>query len=298
MIPGSEALASQLGGRKTGNGSFLADCPSCGYKRALTIREGERGALFYCHAGCDQTELLQAVRELQGANWQTFPPRARTRAPKRDAAAEAARTKAAAELWARTIQASGTVVERYLRARGFTGPIPGVLRLLQDAAHHESGQRLSAMVARVDAGFPRRGVAVHRTFLTDTGEKAQVLPAKKTLGPLRDGATVRLAPAAEEMAIGEGIETCLAVLGVTGTPTWCALSAGGLERAEPPPLPMASSVIVCVDHDTRGIEAGNRAAERWTSEGRTVRIAIPEEQGDDFNDVLLGRASRIEEGAA
>ena len=43
-------------------------------------------------------------------------------------------------------------------------------------------------------------------------------------------------------------------------------------------------VIVCADHDARGVQAAHVAAERWTAEGRTVRLAVPPE-GCDFNDL-------------
>lgn len=46
--------------------------------------------------------------------------------------------------------------------------------------------------------------------------------------------------------------------------------------------------VIAADGDPPGIEAAEAAAERWTAEGRTVRIARPPD-GHDFADVLAGK---------
>ena len=47
------------------------------------------------------------------------------------------------------------------------------------------------------------------------------------------GGAVRLAPAAEKLMVGEGIETVLAAMQATGMPGWAALSTSGLVGADP-----------------------------------------------------------------
>jgi len=54
-------------------------------------------------------------------------------------------------------------------------------------------------------------------------------------------------------------------------------------------------VIVLADGDDPGKAAARDCAWRWKREGRRVRIARPQ-QGMDFNDMLLGRVPRVEEG--
>ena len=140
------------------------------------------------------------------------------------------------------------------------------------------------MIAAVAVVPSRKVFAVHRTFLVPDGlGKAPVTPSKAALGPIGGGA-VRLAPAGEHLAVGEGLETSLAVLEATGIPTWAAISAGGIKALILPPLPMASEVVICADNDPPGISAANEAAERWITEGRRVRIALPP-VGTDFNDL-------------
>jgi DNA primase len=95
--------------------------------------------------------------------------------------------------------------------------------------------------------------------------------------------------------IGEGIETCLAVMQATGNLAWAALSTSGLRTLD---LPDAiSDVIVLADGDDPGEAAAREAALRWKRKGRSVRIARPP-RGLDFNDLLLGRVPCFEEGAA
>ncbi len=53
-------------------------------------------------------------------------------------------------------------------------------------------------------------------------------------------------------------------------------------------------MIVLADGDDPGEAAAREAALRWKRKGRSVRIARPP-KGADFNDLLLGRTSRIEE---
>ncbi len=55
-------------------------------------------------------------------------------------------------------------------------------------------------------------------------------------------------------------------------------------------------VIVLADGEEAGEAAAQDGALRWKHQGRRVRIARPP-QGMDFNDMLSGRARRIEEGA-
>jgi putative DNA primase/helicase len=135
-----------------------------------------------------------------------------------------------------------------------------------------------------------RPVAVHRTFLhvgRDAVTKAKVDPVRMTLGSVR-GAAVRLWPAAPRLVVGEGIETTIAAAMLLGLPGWAAVSAGNLGEAMALP-PVAREVVLAADNDPVGQREAERAAQRWAAEGRTVRIAVPDAPGTDFNDVLMQR---------
>ena len=62
----AEQLASKLkGSRRSGDG-FIACCPAHDDKNpSLSISEDENGKiLVYCHAGCEQDEVIEALSEL------------------------------------------------------------------------------------------------------------------------------------------------------------------------------------------------------------------------------------------
>jgi hypothetical protein len=54
---------------------------------------------------------------------------------------------------------------------------------------------------------------------------------------------------------------------------------------ELPPLPLAETVYLLVDMDEAGVHATRIAADRFSREGRTVKLAWPV-HGNDFNDAL------------
>ena len=69
-MPDTETIAKALGNAKQVNGQWLASCPVPGHgsgngdkNPSLSITESEGKTLFHCHAGCDQREVFDAVRE-------------------------------------------------------------------------------------------------------------------------------------------------------------------------------------------------------------------------------------------
>ena len=204
------------------------------------------------------------------------------------------RSAAALAIWQASRPAEGTPVAAYLNSRGLTLRASSDLRF-HPGLKHPSGAIWPAMVALVTHGESGVAIAIHRTYLARDGAgKAPVNPAKMMLGPCRGGA-VRLAVPGDVLMIGEGIETCLSAMQATGHPAWAALSTSGLRSLD---LPRdVRDVIVLADGDEPGEAAAQDCALRWKREGRRVRIARPP-IGMDFNDLLVDRAPRIEEGVA
>jgi Toprim domain len=70
-------------------------------------------------------------------------------------------------------------------------------------------------------------------------------------------------------------------------PAWALVSSGKL--ATLPVLPDVQRITVLVDHDLNG--EGQVAAERleraWRAANRTVLQLLPDNPGDDFNDIVL-----------
>ena len=295
----ADVIAHALGGRKMG-GRWMARCPAHDDRTpSLSIREAADGkVLVRCHAGCEQEHVIEALRS-RGL-WTDRRPRLlgrRAAAPKVERQPDqdgARRSREALTIWRSTMLASGTAVEAYLGSRGLHLPKPSPMLRFHGGLKHPSGGRWPAMVALVTRGPDGTPLAIHRTFLAADGAgKAPVDPAKMMLGPCRGGA-VRLADPTDVLMVGEGIETCLAAMQATGLPAWAALSTSGLRSLDLPTE--VRNVIVLADGDPAGEAAARDCAWRWKREGRHVRIARPP-QGMDFNDILMGRASHVEEAA-
>jgi len=186
--------------------------------------------------------------------------------------------------------------------------------------------RYPAMLAAIQ-GPDGRFIGLHRTYLSlENGGKAKIpdpdnlgefLKPKKMKGNVMGGA-IRLTAPAPFMAIAEGIENALTALKAKpDLSVWVAGSLGnicgrGEGKGDPHPvhegknlpsevpdmrskaivLPdMVRDVLILADNDGKDPDEVKakikRACNRFTKEGRRVRVAWPE-TGKDFNDMLMG----------
>src|SRR3954451_12686728 len=199
-------------------------------------------------------------------------------------AAETAETRARIRgFWHRSDDARGSPAARYLASRGlpWLAGNPSI-RYRPDCAH-PSGVRCGAMIALI-WGADGDIAAVHRTFLSPDGTKANVNPTKASWGSFAGGA-IRLDPAGPELAVGEGLESSAAAGHLLELPAWSAIACGNLGWSLVLP-PVVRSVVIAVDADDAGRKAARAAARRWRAEGREVRFAVPSRPGADFADLL------------
>jgi putative DNA primase/helicase len=278
------AIARALGGVVVGR-QVLAPGPGHSPKdRSLSITlsvGAPDGFLAFSHAGDDFAacrDFVKAKLGVDGDRWREDRGGCR-KAALLPSCAESDRAVAALRIWADTHELRGSVAEAYLASRGIIASSSTALRF-HPSLKHPCGSRWPALVALITRGVDGESIAIHRTFVTCHG-KAPVDPAKMMLGPTRGGA-VRLAEASDKLMIGEGIESCLSVMQVTGIPTWAALSTSGLKTLALPEG--VRDVVILADGDDAGERAAMQAARRWKGEGRRVRIARPP-RGEDFNDV-------------
>jgi len=297
-MSGAREIAAALGhGHRVGH-DFRCDCPvHSGH--SLTIADGRDGKLLVkCFGGCDWRDIFNEFRALgliSGRPVDVDPEREDELRREREAAERAEierlrrRIAAARDLYRHSKDAAGTPVEVWLRTRGIAGPISPALRFLPHCPHR-NGQYLPAMVAPITnvAGQP---IAVHKTFLSlDGSGKADLSKPeqRETCGPFKGGA-IRLARhrADLELIVAEGIESTLSAMQLFGLPGWAAICAPGIEALELPSE--IRSVVIAADNDENGI--GQRAAlsarERWTAQEISVRILLPPNPGEDFNDLIL-----------
>jgi len=248
---------------------------------SLSISDGQDGKLLvHCFAGCDPLEILRALngRGLSEPPGESPAPRLHRRDNGR----------AALEIWRESRPAAGTLVERYLRRRGITLPVPPSIRYHPGLRHKATGLVLPAMVAAVQAP-DRRVTAIHRTFLNEFGGKAALSASKMALGPLGAGA-VRLAKAGPLLGLAEGIEDALAAMQLCNLPCWASLGGARLARIDLPGE--VREVRIFADGDDAGREAAEKAVRRFRREGLEARAFLPPDGAKDMNEALMaeGRA--------
>lgn len=287
-----ESIAKALCGVRNCDG-WLVRCPVPTHGRgrgdanpSLSIGMGRSGKLLVrCFAGCDSIAVLREL-ELRGI---CGLPVENPRRPSPEPPTRQRKIQGARALWRACRSSDGSLVETYLRSRGITIQLPRSIQFAPSIRHTESGRMLPCMVAAVqDVGGAI--VAVHRTYLRQDGSgKADVTNSKKMLGPCAGGA-VRLSTAGAVLAVGEGIETCLAVRQAQPTlAVWAALSATGLERIAIPDH--VRELVILADRDARGEQAVDALKRRPDLTRLDVRVARPPMGVKDFNDLLNAPSS-------
>lgn len=181
----------------------------------------------------------------------------------------------------------GTLAETYLRARGITylDDLPA-LRFhprcyyrADETAPVETWPALLAAVTDLDGTI----TGVHRTWLArDGSSKAPIATPRRAMGLLL-GYGVRFGVAEDIVAVGEGIETMLALRCALPTlSTIAALSANHLAALVLPPG--LRRLYVARDNDEAGLRAAATLSKRTERQGIEAIVLYP--HTSDFNDDL------------
>jgi len=184
----------------------------------------------------------------------------------------------------------------YLEQRGLGGvwPLPAALRLHHALPYWDGGKKLGmfpVMLAPVVA-HDGRMVALHRTYLTRDGRKAEVPEVKKltgAAGPLSGTCIALHKPVRGCIAVAEGIETALAGWRASGLPTVAAYCAGNLATYVWPPG--INRLVVFADADPAGYAAAESLKVRALRAGLSVAVMTPSTPGADWCDVWAQRAA-------
>ncbi len=290
---GARAICTALRGHWYGRYG-LAFCPAHQNTRtpALSLTDGTDGKLLvHCHAGCSGTDVLMALRArglLAGhSDWRHDPREIERRKVEKEAKCRR-RVELARRCWADAGPISGTLAERYLRARGITCQLPSTLRFHPACWHGPTATKVPAMLAAVVIG--RELVGVSRTFVTEPGVKAFADNTRMMLGRCA-GAAARLSGGSGPLVVAEGIETALSLLSALqdiDPRVWAALSTSGVAGLVLPTPP--GELVIAPDGDAPGKKAATQLADRATSAGWRVRV-MQCQTGFDWNDLERGVAA-------
>jgi hypothetical protein len=289
-----------LGGRWVRSGGTVR-CPAHEDRSpSLSVSQTRDGRpLVFCHAGCSQRDVIDALR---ARNLWTGEARPDPSYPGRvtlphDGIVQSddrERMDKARSIWDAAHPIGGTLGEAYLLSRAIKRPIigwPDALRFASAILHAPSKSVLPAMIAAVTDGAGTV-TAIQRTYLDHGGEKkADVKPAKMTIGPMGNGA-VRLGRQPRSMmGIAEGVETALSASQLYHIPVWATLAANRLGKLHIPKS--VESLIIFADAGEVGMEAAFDAADTYERPGLRVDVMPPsvhhKGQYSDFNDVIQER---------
>ena len=191
----------------------------------------------------------------------------------------------AVEIWSEAKDPRGTSVERYLAGRGLNLPDSSDALRFHPRCPWQGPDgkliRVPAMVAAMRSVAGDSITGIHRTRLTETGEKVD----RRMLG-IAAAAAVKLDAddtVTHGLAIGEGVESCLAARQLGFRPVWALASAGGI--AGFPVLNGVEALTLLGENDPTSDRAITQCAERWHAAKREVTVVTPN-FGSDLNDVV------------
>lgn len=269
-----------------------APCPACGGRDRFRFDDQDGRGTFFCSkcGSGDGFALLGLVKgwsfknsaaEVERIAGMIKPGTTKNRLGNTDKLAVCKR------IWSESVPvADGDPVHSYLVRRISIKNVPACIHFHPDLPYrHDDGTttRHPAMLAKVQDAIGN-GVAIHRTYLTTDGSKANVPTVKKVVGSLPPGAAVRLMTTHGCMGIAEGIETALAASMLFSLPVWAAVSATGLERWTPPTGTKHLTIFGDNDTSHTGQASAFLLAKRMHSVGITADVRIPTRPGSDWAD--------------
>ena len=200
-----------------------------------------------------------------------------------------------AQVWGQCVPVvPGDPVTLYLKRRGMGGvwPLPDALRLHRGLSYWHGAEKLGVfpvLVAPIVASDGRT-VALHRTYLTTDGRKADVPSPKKLTGAagLLGGACIPLhKPARGCIGVAEGIETALAAWCASSVPTVATYCAGNLASYRWPAG--VQRIAIFADADKAGREAADALRARAVAANLRCDVMTPTTEGADWCDVWAQR---------
>jgi putative DNA primase/helicase len=293
--PDAEEIIKALGGDPA-NG--MCRCPAHDDKKAsLHISEKNGKVLWKCHAGCSQEQVRQAL--IARGIWSTklkSDTTVKNERPALDTLDDNARLRRASTLLRAAYENDPAVLSRYFTGRGIDNiPISAMALTAKDCRHFEH-LGLSAYPAMVCTVIREdKLVGAHVTMLSKDGSsKLSGEKSKLMFGPVKGG----YIPISEldpdrPLIIAEGIETALSAAQIASG--WPVIATGSAPNMKSLIVPKASEYIICADNDKNktGQNAATFLARQLANAGQSVRVAVPEYEGEDWNDVLLNERGKL-----
>lgn len=259
LRPTQEAVDIVASLRGNWHGSYaLCRCPAHSDNTpSLSIRQGNKGILVHCFAGCDPENILRAIGRLS-------PPRG---APIPDFAPSHGSANAR-RIWDDAREISGTLAELYLRRRNLPVDLPDIRFHPRCPFRPKPHTRfLPALIVAVRQG--QQITAIQRIFLNPETHwhTGKYMLGRPGMGAWRQKLT------GTTLAIAEGFEDAAAFTKQQKTPCWASL---GAERLPLLALPdFIETLVIAEDDNSSGRAGALRALHAYRRPGLTILRRSP-----------------------
>lgn len=270
-------IVGALGGTWSGYVA-MCRCPAhSDVDPSLSVRQGDRGILVTCFAGCAREDVLRELSRVR--------PDDQYQGPQHGAARWSANVE---RLWDHAIDVRGTLAERYLAGRHLLPPPPDV-RFHPRCPYLPKPKTVFEPALLVAVRELRKLVAIQRIFLDPvTADYVR----KVMLGTPGSGAW-RGRAEGSTLAIAEGFETADAFTRMNDIPCWASLGARRLDQLIIPTA--VTRLLIAEDNDPEGRRAAQNAEERYARPDLIIERAPPPSIYKDWAKALdtRSRPSRI-----
>jgi putative DNA primase/helicase len=309
--------ARKLGGEVSGRDTIV--CPGPGHSpqdRSLAVKlvpTSPDGFVVYSHAGDDWRACRDYVRERLGLPpWEPGDEQRRTVPPHHTSKWDLAAVEAEAEegprartedeierifvarrIWEQAQDPRGTLAERYLRELrllDLPDDLAGVTARFHPSCpwrNEDTGKtdRLPTLVVPFRSVDDDAITGIHRIAL----EPFIAKPNRRMRGVVHRAA-IKFDPISEQLAVGEGIETCMAARELGYRPVWALGSTGNISFF--PIIDGVKTLVILGERGDASAGAIKLCGTRWRNAGRRVRVAMPDPEFSDLNDVLMAERRR------
>lgn len=258
--PSQELVDIVAGLRGHWHGSYaLCRCPAhADSEPSLSLRQGDRGIIVHCFAGCSAEDILRELRSVNPARGSPMP-----RFRPTTSGANVLR------LWEQGQEIGGTLAERYLSLRKLPIDLED-LRFHPKCPHKPKPHTEFKPALLVAVRERLRITAIQRIFLDPvTAYRTE----KAMLGSPGQGAWRPSLNGARSLAIAEGMEDAAAFTAMHGTVCWASLGAERLHQLAIPDS--IDELIIAEDDDAEGRAGARRAWAAYRREGLRLARRTP-----------------------
>lgn len=267
------------GGRR---GKFICTCPLCSHTRkkkhvkCFALWCEEQDFATYSCSHCNASGWIKPGTHSASAN-----PLPKVSVVRIGMNPDGDQRRKAQYLFGSSRPAAGTVAERYLRSRGYQGPIHSAIRSLEGNDKYPPAMLCAfGMAEEVECGryalSPSEVHGVHITSLKPDGSgKAGTERDKIMLGPSM-GFPLMLVPPNDGLGliISEGIEDGLSAYEATGLGLWVAGSANRMAALGALVPSYIESVTIVADDDAPGRKGARGLVAALAGHGCEVRCTV------------------------